>query len=209
MKPTKILITLAILLAPGLALAQGYYGGGGPGYSNPPPPRDGFHQRAGRLTFGLGLGLGAMDDQGSKVTSCNNCNFNPLALNFHLHVGGMLSNRFALMGEYEGDFQTVHSDAYNGDTVLRQDTLMLEGQFWIIPILWIKGGIGFAHLQADDAYFTYDFGGGMALMIGAGVELLSARNFSVDLQGRLVRGNYNGLADSVTAGTIGIGVNWY
>ena len=46
-------------------------------------------------------------------------------------------------------------------------------------------------------------------MGAVGFELLSARNFAVDLQGRLIQGSYNGLDDSVTSGTVGVGINWY
>jgi hypothetical protein len=150
-----------------------------------------------------------MHDEGSNVTSCNNCNYNPMAVELDGHIGGFLTPRFALMGEAQGNFQTVHSDAYNGDTVLSQNTLMIAGQYWVTPQLWIKGGIGFAYLQADDYYFTYEVGSGAAIMGGIGYELLSARNFAVDLQGRIIQGTYNDFGDSVTSGTVGVGLNWY
>jgi hypothetical protein len=208
MKPTKILVTLTFLLVPGLAAAQGYYGGGGPGYNNPPPSSDGFHPRAGRLAWGFGLGLGGMHDSGSNITACNNCDYNPLAGEFDFHIGGMLSNRFALLGEFQGNAQTVISDYYD-DTVLSQSALMIAGQYWLTPQLWIKGGIGIAHLQADDSYVVYDIDNGGAIMGGIGFELMSARNFAVDLQGRIIQGSYNGLNDNVTSATVGIGLNWY
>jgi hypothetical protein len=210
MKPNKTLVMLAFLLAPGLAAAQGYYGGSGPGYyNNPAPNPGGFHQRAGRLTWGGSLGLGGMHDDGSNVTSCNNCDYNPMAVMLSGHIGGMLSNRFALMGEFQVNAQTVHSDAYDGDTILSQNVLMIAGQYWLTPQLWIKGGIGFAHLQADDTYFQYELADGGAIMGGIGYELMSARNFSVDLQGRLIQGSYDSFNDSVTSGTVGVGINFY
>src|SRR5688500_18076716 len=103
MKPTKTLFVLAFLLVPGIAAAQGYYGGSGPGYYNNPPPQNpgGFHARQGRLAWGFSLGLGGMHDAGSNITSCNNCNFNPIAVEFDGHIGGMLSPRFALLGEFQ------------------------------------------------------------------------------------------------------------
>jgi hypothetical protein len=210
MKPIKTLALLAFLLAPGLAAAQGYYGGSGPGYyNNPPPNPGGFHQRQGRLAWGFSLGLGGMHDAGSNVTSCNNCNYNPMALEFDGHIGGMLSPRFALLGEFQVNAQTVHSDVYDGDTILSQNVLMIAGQYWLTPQLWIKGGIGFAHLQADDAYFQYELADGGAIMGGVGYELMSARNFSVDLQGRIIQGSYDSFNDSVTSATVGVGLNWY
>ena len=210
MKPNKTLVMLAFLLAPGVAAAQGYYGGSGPGqYSAPPPNPGGFHQRQGRLAWGFSLGLGGMHDDGSAITSCNNCDYNPMAIEFDGHIGGMLSPRFALLGEFQVNAQTVHSDLYDGDTILSQNVIMIAGQYWLTPQLWIKGGIGFAHLQADDAYFQYELADGGAIMGAIGYELMSARNFSVDLQGRIIQGSYDSFNDSVTSGTIGVGLNWY
>jgi hypothetical protein len=213
MKPIKSLLVLAVLLAPGLAAAQGYYGGGGgpgPGYSSAPPSQlpGGFHDRRGRLAYGGSLGLGGMHDSGSNVTSCGNCSYNPLAIELDGHIGGFLTPRFALMAEGQINAQTVASDFYD-DTILSMNTLMIAGQYWVTPQFWIKGGIGVSQLYADNAYSVWDFGTGGALMGGAGFELLSARNFAIDLQGRIIQGTFNSLNDHITSGTVGIGVNWY
>lgn len=207
MKPTKTLLVLALMLVPAIASAQrgGYY-------SQPQPATElpgGFHNRMGRLAWGGSIGLGGMHDAGSNITSCANCNYNPIAVEFDGHIGGFLGPRFALMGEFQVNAQTVHSDAYNGDTILSQSGLMIAGQFWISPQLWVKGGIGFAHLQADDAYFQYELSDGGVVMGAVGFELFSARDMAVDIQGRLIQGAYNGLDDKVTSGTVGVGINWY
>ena len=212
MKPTKSLLVLAVLLAaPGIAAAQGYYGGSGPGYYSQPPATQlpgGFHNRQGRLAFGGSLGLGGMHDSGSNVTACGNCDYNPLAVELDGHIGGFLTPRFALMAEGQINAQTVASDFYD-DTVLSMNSLMIAGQYWVTPQFWIKGGIGVAALYADNAYEVWDFGTGGAIMGAAGYELMSARNFAIDLQGRIIRGSFNSLDDNVTSGTIGIGLNWY
>ena len=207
MKPTRILLTLAILVAPGLAAAQGYYGGG-PGYSTAPPNNGGFHYRMGHLAWGGSIGLGGMHDSGSKITVCANCSYNPIALELDGHIGGMLSDRFALLGEFQLNAQTVASDVYD-DTVLSQSAMMIAAQFWVTPQLWLKGGLGLAHLEAGDSYVVQDIDNGGAIMGAIGFEVMSARNFAVDLQGRLIQGTYNGLHDNVTSGTIGLGINWY
>jgi hypothetical protein len=207
MKPIKSLLVLAIMLAPGLVAAQGYYGG--PGYYNQPNRiPGGFHDRTGRLTFGASFGLGGMHDDGSGITNCDNC-ANAAAFELDGHIGGMISPRFALLFEGQVNGRTVHSDVYNGDTLLSQSTEMVAGQFWITPQLWIKAGLGLAQLQADSTYVTYDYGTGGALMGAVGFELLSARFFAVDLQGRLIEGAYNSGNDHVTAANVGIGINWY
>ncbi len=205
MKPIKSLLILAIVCIPALASAQGYYGNGG-GHGT---VEGGFHNRTGRLTFGAAIGLGGMSDNGSSITSCNNCDYHPLAGEADLHIGGVLSPRFALMFEAQFNAQTIHANAYDNDTTLVQSAAMIAGQFWILPVLWVKGGIGFSNLQVNDDYFSRDFGNGLAVMGAVGIELMSARNFALELQGRLIEGTYDGGDDHVTSGTIGIGVNWY
>jgi hypothetical protein len=213
MKPTKNLLILAAMLVPGIAAAQpgGYYGGGGGGYYAQPPATQlpgGFHNRMGRLAIGGSFGLGGMHDSGSNVTNCTNCDYNPLAVELDGHIGGFLTPRFALMAEGQINAQTVQSDVYN-DTVLSMNSLMIAGQFWVTPQLWIKGGLGVASLYASDSYQDYDFGTGGVAMGGIGYEVMSARNFAVDLQGRIIQGSFNSLNDNVTSGTIGVGINWF
>jgi len=110
---------------------------------------------------------------------------------------------------YEINGRTVHSDALNGDSVLTQNAAMVAGQYWLLPILWVKGGVGLAGLEQDNRYVTYDYGTGVAFMGAAGVELLSARFFAIDLQARIIDGVYNSGNGNITAGTIGLGFNWY
>ncbi len=209
MKPTKSLLVLAALLvAPAAASAQGYYGGGpgGPGPSTQLP--GGFHNRGGRIIYGGSFGLGGMHDSGSNVTTCGNCNYNPLAVSLAGHIGGFVGPRLALMAEGQINAQTVSSDFYD-DTVLSMNTLMIAAQYWVTPQLWIKGGLGVSQLWADNAYEVWDFGTGGAVMGAIGYEIMSARNFSIDLQGRLIQGAFNSLDDKVTSGTVGVGVNWF
>lgn len=203
MMPIKsLLVALAIVSVPALASAQGYY--------NNRPAREpgGFHHREGLLMWGGSLGLGGMHDGGSGLTDCPGCDVQPLALEGDIHIGGMLTNRFALMFEGQVNSQRITADRFD-DTFLTQGAAMLAAQYWVLPILWVKGGIGFSSLQADDGVFITDFGVGGAVMGAVGVELFSARNFALDLQGRIINGSYNSLDDNITSGTIGIGVNWF
>jgi hypothetical protein len=206
MKPIKTLLVLALVCAPVVASAQGYYGQPGA------PVPGGFHNRMGHLTWGGAIGFGGMHDGGSDVTACGSCDIKPLAFEADGHIGGMLSPRFGLMLELQLNAQTVSRSGLingNGDAVLSQGAVMLAGQFWLIPQLWIKGGIGVASLQVDDAYVTGDYGTGGAIMGAVGVELFSARNFALELQARIIEGEYHSLGDHVTSGTIGIGINRY
>lgn len=199
----KKIIILACLLFPSLAFAQ---------YYRAPPPSStfpgGFHNRTGRLIFGFSLGVGGMSDRGGDI-ECANCEYGTLAGQLSGHIGGFLGPRFALMGEAQANMQTLATDGFD-DTVLVQTALMLAGQYWVTPQLWIKGGIGFANLQVEDYYGTVSRPeNGGAIMGAIGFELLSARNFSIDLQGRLINGAYKGIDNNITAGSIGIGFNWF
>jgi hypothetical protein len=203
MKPIKSILVLALVLAPAVASAQGYYNGG-PGYR-----QHGYHNRMGRLAWGFSVGLGGMHDGGSGLTDCGNCNYNPITFEADGHIGAMVSQNLGILFEGQVNAQTVHSDTLNGDTVLTQSAAMVALQFWLTPQLWVKGGAGFAHLDAQDNYGATDFGGGVAVMGAIGFELLSARYFALDIQGRLIEGEYNSFGDHVTSGTVGLGFNWY
>jgi len=205
MKPIKSLLVLAFMCVPALASAQGYRHGRSRGDGGIP---GGFHNRAGHLTFGGSLGLGFMHDNGSAITSCLNCDLKPYAGEGDLHIGGMLTHRFGLMFEGQLNVQTVAAARFD-DTILTQGAAMFAAQFWLLPQLWVKGGLGFASLRVDDGVFVDDFGTGGAIMGAIGVELFSARNFALELQGRLIEASYNSLNDNITSGTIGVGVNWY
>lgn len=205
MKPIKSFLVLAILLAPALASAQGYYGRPYPGSTVP----GGFHNRAGHLIFGVGGGIGFMHDDGSAITACDNCDFKPYAGELDLHIGGMLSPRFGLMFEAQANFQTVHRDAFGDDTTITQGAGMLAGQFWVLPQVWIKGGLGFVNASYDNTFVTQDLGSGLGVMGAVGVELFSARNFALEVQGRLIEGTYNSGNDHITSGTIGLGLDWF
>jgi hypothetical protein len=205
----KKLLILALVLLPSVALAQGYY-------QNPPNSQfaGGFHNRTGRLMFGGSLGLGAMKDSGGDV-QCDNCN--TYAGEGEGHIGGFVGPRLALMGEVQGNVQTLTSDRFSGDTSeMLQIGVMFAAQYWLTPQLWLKGGIGFATLQVNRSYYGDGIidestipENGLALLGAVGFELFSARHFAVDLQGRLLNGSYDSINYQLTAFSIGVGINWY
>ncbi len=211
-----LLLVLASLAISSVASAQpGAYGPrrGGGYYSNPHVTPDGFWDRGGRLVWGLSLGLGGMSSKSGPI-ECPACDYNPIAVEVDAHIGGMISPRLALMAELQGNVQTVDEQGGGeGTQSLAQGALMFAAQYWVVPKVWIKGGLGFAHLSFNysDYYGEFDepIDDGAAFMVGAGIELLSSRDFALDLQGRYIRGSYDGIDDNISSGTIGIGVNWY
>lgn len=216
MKPIKTLLVLAAMLAP-LSLAPAVAEAQPGGYYAQPPTNQlpgGFHNRQGRMMFGGSLGLGGMSDRGGDI-ECINCDYGTVAGMGSLHLGGFLGPRVALMAEVQANIQTLATDGFD-DTQLVQSALMGAVQYWITPQLWIKGGLGFANIQVEDTYYgtVGPPKNGLAIMGAVGFELLSAPYFSIDLQGRLLNGSYDGETggiqdNSITAASIGIGLNWF
>jgi hypothetical protein len=214
-----VFLGAALLVFPALASAQGYYGPpppayGGGYYGRPAVLPGGYWDRTGRLALGFSLGLGGMHSNAEGDIGCPTCDYNPIAGEVDFHIGGMLSPRFALLFEAQGNLQTVDDNGQGGTVTLSQGTAMVAGQFWLTPHLWIKGGIGAAHLSYDfnDPYGTagsQPISNGAAIMGAVGYELFSTREFAVDIQGRLIEGSYKDLGDQLTSGTVGVGFNWY
>jgi hypothetical protein len=220
MKPTKLLLVLAaMLLVPSVASAQRYRRGGGYYGGGPAPASQlpgGFHNRQGRLIFGASIGLGGMSDRGGDI-NCSGCDYSTISGEADGHIGGFLGPRFALMAELQVNAQTLSSNRFTGETsTLVQSALMVAGQYWVTPQLWLKGGIGFANIQVDTSYYgdgitdatTAPENGG-AIMGAIGYEVLSAPYFSIDLMGRVINASYKGIDNNVTGATIGIGINWF
>ena len=172
-------------------------------------------RRPGRLTVGLNLGFGGMSSANNAIT-CDTCDYKPASLEIGGHIGVMLTNRLALELELQGNAQQIGADSQGDTTTLVQSTALVALQAWLTPQFWLKGGLGGSNLSvtSQDAFGNgvndpVAHGSGGAVLLAAGYELLSAPRFSVDLQGRLLFTTYDGLNDKITAGTIGVGVNWF
>ena len=205
MKLIKSFLVLAFVSLPAIASAQpAYY---------VPRAEGGFHARAGHLAWGVSAGIGGMTMNGNDI-QCPSCDYNPLAGEVDFHIGGMVNHRMAVLFELQVNGQTVEADAFGSQT-LEQAAFMGAIQYWLTPIVWIKGGLGVTRLIVDDS----DYGqvspasSGVSLLGSAGVELLSGRRFALDLQGRLITAQYHGdmsgYGDRLTSLTVGVGLNWY
>ncbi len=230
MKPTRLLI-LASLLAPAVAAAQPV-----PAYAPPPPPpgpapyyapqatppaaNGGFHDRASRLALGFSIGVGKMKIDDAAVP-CSGCGGDPLSFAVDAHIGWMLSPRLALLFEAQGVGQTVADTGSVTDTLV-QSTGMIAAQYWVSPQLWLKAGIGASQLSVtrDDGFSTTESDAldGGAIMGAIGYEVMSSRNFAIDVQARVTGGTYEDAgvaADGTTRdsqlGTtsVSLGFNWF
>jgi len=190
-----------------------------PGYGAPPAPAPslelpgGFFYRRG-LAIGFGLGVGNMSFDSGPI-ECIDCEADPAAVGFDFHIGGMLNPRMALLFEV---WATTKQIDYYGTTFFSQAMMMGALQYWLTPQLWLKGGLGLSTLSysIDGEDVDVECGQpdgepctGGAIMGAVGYEVLSSRNFAIDLQLRFGSGSYEGISDQVNAITFGADLNWY
>ncbi len=91
---------------------------------------------------------------------------------------------------------------------------LITGQHWFTDRFWSSAGVGLAmdmppfyEVNNDDPAFYF----GAAASIGAGYEFWRKGRFAMDIQGRVLYGNYDveGVNRQSTAFDLLIGFNWY
>ena len=184
-------VLLTVLGSVSVAEAQG----SPPSYHPPPstPPRGVFR---GGIVWGFAVGLGDLSSSNCLASGCG------AAFVLEGHFGGMISPRAALMFEGGG---ADHPYSLGGDDRETINSFWTgAAQFWINDIFWIKGGAGLAVLRetvytvGDGAYpvLAENDRAGFALFGAAGLEVMHAYNFALDIQGRIGGGFYRDSAGS-------------
>ncbi len=182
--------------------------GAGPN-SLPPPDYVSQHHmgpvRRG-LMLGFGLGGGAMESSSGPI-ECIDCSDSAMG-SANLHIGYMLNPRLGVMYEAWGTAQKL--DAAESATLV-QVLSMAAAQYWVTPRVWVKGGIGTAHLieRYKPSMEGKKIDTGLAVMGAVGVELLQGRKFAMDVQLRGGSGTYDGIGDRITQGSLQLGFSWY
>lgn len=144
--------------------------------------------------YRTGLMLGATIDGGHigcETSDGNDCgNGAHAAGGFSLYAGGMITPALAITGELWG---MAHQD---GDVTASQVLATANLRAWVVPRLWLQGGLGVARSKV-----TYDGPIVMvesmsdtvpAATVAIGVELVHSKKFSLDLQLRGGSGFYRG-----------------
>lgn len=165
--------------------------------------RRGPAARAG-VHVGFGLGVGQMSCD-SDVDICGSTLDE--AGGIDVHVGTMLNPRLSLQADlwamFHSEDQVTISHAIN----------TLAVQYWLLPRVWVKGGLGFAVARAsyDGRLITIEdqTEAVPGFMINAGYELVVGRSFALDVQLKYGTGFYDD--DSVRAHNAALvaGFNWY
>lgn len=151
----------------------------------------GGFSRSGFL-IGLSAGLGWL--------SCEDCGWD-YGLGLSFHVGGMVGEKVGLM--YDNAATVIVLD----DDVVSLDTMTVAVQSFVGRRGWVKAGAGFGLISCTGCLSFPISEGGLALMGGAGGELVQRGRFALDLQGRFTLNFFEDIRFYTTMATVGF--NWY
>jgi len=151
----------------------------------------------------MGLTVGGSIGPGSMSVHCDGCDEDAVgAIALEGHIGAMVTPRLGIMGDFWG---TWH---FTGDFTTEHVINTIAAQYWIVPIVWLKAGVGLGVVRVNyDGFVEAESDLGFAFLAAAGVELLSAPRFALDVQLRGGATAFDG--GSVGSGALLIGVNWY
>jgi hypothetical protein len=189
-----VLAVTTIVSVPAVASAQGT--------SEPPP-----HPRQG-VFGGFGLHAGNLSCEG------DNCNDFFKAGGANAHVGWGFNGKLGLVFDLWG------MTAKENDVTISQGFATIGVRYWVVPILWVQGGIGGAQasIKYDGPFgITFeDHTDGAAGVVGAvGIEVIKSKSFALDVQGRIGYGFYgdndeDGEPDNTgRSASLGVGFTWF
>jgi hypothetical protein len=153
------------------------------------------------VTFGGGVGVGHITCEGADCGGVNT------AGGLMLHVGGMLNPSVALLGDAWGMLHREDRATFS------QGMLMGAVRWWPIQRFWIGGGVGIAVAEwkydADVVELTNRSAVVPAGMLNAGIELISSRSFSLDVELRGGTGFYDHNDVQIRNVMLGVAVNFF
>ena len=131
-----------------------------------------------RKGFIIGFGVGR-----GKMT-CKDCasRTGPFA---SIHIGGMITEKLALVMDYSEVSRTTDSDAFSS---VAGPAL----QYWVSPRVWVEGGVGGSHRSSGQSLYRGSKAG-LAFLAGVGVDVVQKGRFAIDLQARFTTARVEGV----------------
>ncbi len=171
-------------------------------YPPPPPPPRPRGQRRG-LTLGAGIGFGGLTaTDGNKTWSFEG------GLSYTFRVGLAVAPNLVLMWNCEGTVTTFR-DELDDSAQLNQTAHLAALQIFLLDRLWLKGGIGAAHLDYETSVVSFRGDWGLAGMVGIGFELIQGRNTSLDIEFSSTLARYSDLGETWNNTGLNFAINWY
>lgn len=161
------------------------------------------------IMVGIGLNGGHMlfeDADGSSGESFNQ------SYGGEVHVAYMVSKRLALSLEGWGMYH-AYTNFFGTESTVSHVIATIGPQFWVLPRLWIRGGLGYARASwTNEIPITGDVVQGETenrpgVSFGLGLEVVSGPNFALDVQLRGGTGFYEN-AEASNVG-VGVGLTWF
>lgn len=153
------------------------------------------------LSVGAGIGHLALEcDVGCEGTN--------EAAGVHLSIGMMPSNRLGIVGDL---WLTGHREE---EVTVMQGLLTVGPQVWLTDRLWARAGVGAARARVNYEGDIIDAGVRsdtmLAVMGGAGFEVISRPNFALNLQLRAGNSFLSEFNDTrIRSLAVGLGVSWF
>lgn len=155
------------------------------------------------VLIGVGLQAGHIRFQCNNDPDCGSEVNESGGLN--LSLAYMLSPKLALSVD---GWAMVHRSEFLNETVTVTHSMLTIGpQIWLLPRIWLRGGLGWARLSMDVGNFQAESESVLGVMGAVGFEVLTSPRFALDLQLRGGTGFYDGV-DAINAG-LGLGFTWF
>ena len=182
-----IVILLALAFAGSTAFAQV-----APEGARPPLPREG-------IFGGFGGWAGNISCNGSD------CGGFSAAGGASGHLGYMFNRQLGILVDV---WALTSKDGNVGLTFL---TSTVDVRFWLLPILWVQGGLGNGHAIVHVDGFAAASGDVPVGEVAAGLQLLRGRNWDLDVVLQVAQGTSTSDSGSSTGRSTGLGVQltWY
>jgi hypothetical protein len=186
----SLVLVFAILAVPAVAAAD----------NDAPSPRVGF--------FG-GFGIHG----GNLSCSGQNCNEFRKAGGADGHVGWGFNDKVGLI--FDGYLLTSKEDNLS----ITQTIATVGARYWVVPILWLQGGVGVANASYEYDTVLGTFSGhtdnAAAVLAAVGVELIKSPRFALDIEARVGYGFYGDDTrndqpdDTGRSASLGVGFSWF
>jgi len=108
-----------------------------------------------------------------------------------------------------GDFWLNDHAIPNTDSATLHGIYTAALQYWLTDMFWLKGGVGGGRIQVtSDSAGVLGDSSGLAVMGAAGIELLQASAFALDIHFRVGHGFYSPAPDATNLALM-VGFTWF